>query len=140
NQEDNVQIISELDKLEEEPDLSFKILIAEDNQVNLALTRIFIQKLYPNSLLVEAHNGKEAVLRYKEEKPDFILMDIQMPELNGLEATKLIRGLEEHIEIPIIALTAGSLPGEKEKCLAAGMTDFLTKPLLEKTLGNMLKK
>lgn len=137
HQEPSVQIINELD---EEPDLSFKILIAEDNQVNLALTRIFINELYPNSRIVEAHNGREAVVRYKEEKPDFILMDIQMPELNGLEATKLIRGLEEHIEIPIIALTAGSLPGEKEKCLAAGMTDFLAKPLLKKTLGNMLKK
>ena len=67
-------------------------------------------------------------------------MDIQMPELNGIQATEIIRAQEKDFEIPIIALTAGSLPGEKEKCIQAGMTDFLTKPLLKQTMTDMIKK
>lgn len=118
----------------------FKILVAEDNAVNMALTRVYIKELYPDAHILEARDGKEAVCLYQEKKPDIIFMDIQMPDLNGLEASRMIRGLEEHKEIPIIALTAGSLPGEKEKCLAAGMTDFLAKPVLKKTFGDMLDK
>ncbi len=63
-----------------------------------------------------------------------------MPQLTGIEATRKIRALETNIEIPIIALTAGSLLGEKEKCLKAGMSDFLTKPLLKQTLSDMIRK
>lgn len=118
----------------------FKILVAEDNAVNMALTKVYIKELYPDAQIMEACDGKEAVSKYKKWKPDIIFMDIQMPELNGSEASRLIRGLEEQKEIPIIALTAGSLPGEKEKCLAAGMTDFLAKPVLKKTFGDMLDK
>lgn len=119
---------------------NFKVLIAEDNKINMTLARVYVQELYPDADILEARDGKEAVRLFKEERPDIIFMDIQMPDLNGLEATKLIRNLEEHIEIPIIALTAGTLPGEKERCLEAGMTDFLAKPVLKKTFGDMLNK
>lgn len=121
-------------------DLEVKILIAEDNSVNLTLTRIFVKEILPKAIIIEAKNGEEAVEIYQNTKPDIIFMDIQMPLLNGFEATKKIRFLEEDIEIPIIALTAGSLPGEREKCLEAGMNDFLTKPLLKNTFTRMLKK
>ncbi len=120
--------------------MELKILVAEDNEVNMHLTRLFLQSLVPTAIIVEAINGEEAVEKYSQENPDIVFMDIQMPKMNGLDATRKIRAAEEHVEVPIIALTAGSLPGEKEKCIEAGMTDFLTKPLLKQTLGNMISK
>jgi CheY-like chemotaxis protein len=117
-----------------------KILIAEDNAVNLLLTKTYLKDILPQALIIEAKDGVEAVEQYQKNSPDLILMDIQMPQLNGIEATKKIRTMEKDIEIPIIALTAGSLPGEKEKCMQAGMSDFLTKPLLKQTLSDMIRK
>lgn len=117
-----------------------KILIAEDNAINLFLTKTYLKDILPEALILEAKDGNEAVEQYHKESPDLILMDIQMPHINGIDATRKIRAMERNIEIPIIALTAGSLPGEKEKCLQAGMSDFLAKPLLKKTLAHMIKK
>lgn len=117
-----------------------KILIAEDNAINMLLTKTYLKDILPQALIIDAKDGTEAVEQYHKESPDLILMDIQMPHLNGIEATQKIRAMESNIEIPIIALTAGSLPGEKEKCLQAGMSDFLTKPLLKQTLSDMIKK
>jgi len=117
-----------------------KILIAEDNAINMLLTKTYLKDILPQALIIDAKDGTEAVEQYHKESPDLILMDIQMPRLNGIEATRKIRAMESNIEIPIIALTAGSLPGEKEKCLQAGMSDFLTKPLLKQTLSDMIKK
>lgn len=121
-------------------DSTIKVLIAEDNVINMSLTKILVKQIIPNASILEAVDGQMAIDVYELELPDIILMDIQMPKINGIEATKAIRKLEKQVEIPIIALTAGSLPGEKEKCLAAGMSDFLTKPLLKKTLANMITK
>lgn len=117
-----------------------KILIAEDNAINLLLTKTYLSDILPHALIIDAKDGNEAVEQYRKERPHLILMDIQMPNLNGIEATKKIRTIEKDIEIPVIALTAGSLPGEKEKCLQAGMSDFLTKPLLKQTLSDMIRK
>lgn len=117
-----------------------KILIVDDNAVNLLLTKTYLKDILPQALIIEAKDGVEAVEQYQKNNLDLILMDIQMPQLNGIEATKKIRAIEKNIEIPIIALTAGSLPGEKEKCMQAGMSDFLTKPLLKQTLSDMIKK
>lgn len=117
-----------------------KILIAEDNAINMLLTKTYLKDILPQAVIIDAKDGTEAVEQYHKECPDLILMDIQMPRLNGIEATRKIRAMENNIEIPIIALTAGSLPGEKEKCLQAGMSDFLTKPLLKQTLSDMIKK
>lgn len=116
------------------------ILVAEDNAINLQLTKSFLQNIIPSAEVLEAINGKEAIEIFRQKDPDIILMDIQMPEMNGFTATKEIRAEESAVEIPIIALTAGSLPGEKEKCLKAGMSDFLAKPLLKETLATMLNK
>ncbi len=120
--------------------IDLKILVAEDNEINMHLTRLFLQSLVPKAIIIEAIDGEEAVEKYKQEKPDIVFMDIQMSKMNGLDATRKIRAIEEHVEVPIIALTAGSLPGEKEKCIQAGMNDFLTKPLLKQTLASMLSK
>lgn len=120
--------------------ISLRVLIAEDNPVNMALTKVFVNELVADAHIIEARDGNEAVNLFQKEQPDIIFMDIQMPDLNGYEATRKIRALEDQVEIPIIALTAGSMSGEKEKCLMAGMNDFLAKPLRKKTFGTMLKK
>ncbi|MGV1002719.1 PAS domain S-box protein [Empedobacter falsenii] len=93
-----------------------------------------------NSILYTAANGAEAVSICQENKVDLILMDIQMPEMNGIEATKVIRLLNNFQETPIIAVTAGNVKGEKEKCLDAGLNDFLAKPIREKDIFDVLEK
>lgn len=124
----------------EKTDISLRVLIAEDNPVNMALTKVFVNELLADAYIIEAGDGQEAVDLFGKEQPDIIFMDIQMPKLNGYEATRQIRTLEDQTEIPIIALTAGNMPGEKEKCLMAGMNDFLAKPILKKTFEAMLEK
>jgi len=104
-----------------------RVLVAEDNPANLtALTDYLLAKGYQ---VVVAHDGAEAVARARETRPDLILMDIQMPEMDGLEATKRIRVDPTLTAIPIIALTALAMPGDRERCIAAGVDAYLTKPV-----------
>jgi CheY-like chemotaxis protein len=106
------------------------ILIAEDNEFNMLLIKAIVGKIVPGCKIVEAKNGKEAVMFWIVEQPDLILMDMQMPEMGGVEATIKIREKEgEGQHTPIVALTAGALTEEREKCLNAGMDEFLTKPI-----------
>jgi CheY-like chemotaxis protein len=112
------------------------ILLAEDNESNIATMMEYLQiHGYQVSL---ARNGIEAVQSAKQQKPDLILMDIQMPEMDGIEATERIRTEAELAAIPIIAITALAMPGDREKCLAAGATDYLTKPVSLKTLVSII--
>lgn len=106
----------------------YKVLLAEDNLVNQkVVTKILQDSGYR---LQSVMNGAEAVEAVKGNNYDIILMDIQMPQMNGFEATAQIRQLDgEKAKIPIIALTAHALSGDREKCLAEGMNDYLTKPL-----------
>ncbi|MBI9030681.1 PAS domain S-box protein [bacterium] len=119
-----------------------KVLIAEDVDMNMALIKTLVKRIVPNTIITEAKNGMEAVHLFKEESPDLILMDVQMPELDGLEATRAIKKLESKSDrnTPIIALTAGAFSDDKEKCLNAGMIDFLTKPINVKELTRVLNK
>jgi len=119
---------------------SFVILVADDNRVNLMLARTMISKVLPESKVLEALNGKEAVDQALAKKPDLIFMDIQMPEMSGYEATQLIRDRETRRNVPIIALTAGTVKGERERCLESGMNDYLSKPILLKDVESMLHK
>ncbi|HZJ80781.1 MAG TPA: response regulator [Dysgonamonadaceae bacterium] len=119
---------------------SFTILVAEDNEVNMHLAKILIQQLIPKSTIIEARDGEEAVKFFFETKPDLVLMDIQMPNMNGYEATQEIRLKEKGISTPIVALTAGNMSGEKEKCLKAGMDDFMAKPIVKKDLAKLFEK
>lgn len=112
----------------------YKILLAEDNLINQDLTRHLLEKR--GHAVVPVRNGKEILAALKDQKFDIILMDVQMPEMDGLEATMLIRQRErvagEHI--PIIAMTAYAMNRDRERCLAAGMDDYIAKPINGKEL------
>ena len=117
---------------------NIKVLLAEDNEVNKLLAKSILHHWGLEAKT--AHTGFEAIEMLQNEDFDVILMDIQMPEKNGIEATQEIRNLtnEKKRNIPIIALTANALKGEEKKYLAAGMNDYLTKPFKEKELFDVL--
>jgi len=116
------------------------ILIAEDVAMNVILLKAILNTHLPKAVIHEAKNGLEAVDCFRQHQPDIIFMDVQMPEMDGLEATRTIRQLEspgrEHVRI--IALTAGAFKEEEERCLLAGMDDFLTKPVAVDRLLSLL--
>lgn len=117
------------------------ILIVEDNKVNMLFARTIFKSVFPNGRILEAENGKLAVEVFRKDKPDIIFMDMQMPEMNGLEATLAIREMENgKSRVPIIALTAGTVKGEKEKCIEAGMDDYITKPFIKDTVVKAIQK
>ncbi len=103
------------------------ILLAEDNEANIDLYSEFLQS--KGYRVIVARNGKEAIERAQEECPTLILMDIQMPRMNGLEAMHSIRNQASTAHIPIIALTALAMPGDRERCLEAGANEYLSKPV-----------
>lgn len=123
------------------------ILVAEDVFMNMILVKALLKSMLPGCLIIEADNGEKAVGMVKTRKIDLVLMDVQMPVMDGLEATKSIRKWEleeggDH-HVPIIALTAGALREEREKAIASGMDAFLTKPIesekLEACIKSMIK-
>ena len=121
---------------------AYTVLIVEDNATNMFLAKTIIQKVLPNVIVEKAVNGEEGVTKYKEVHPDIVLMDIQMPIKNGYEASVEIREYEkkERIYAPILALTAGTVKGERERCQEAGMNDYLSKPVVENTLRDAFNK
>lgn len=116
-----------------------KIMIVEDNPVNMMLTKAIVQKSLPGTIIIEAENGALAVENFIQTEPQLILMDVQMPEMNGYDATKEIRKLAKGKLVPIIALTAGTLSGEEERCLECGMNDYISKPVVLKTISEKIK-
>lgn len=117
-----------------------KILIVEDVEINMMMMRALLTTILPSSELIEAENGLEALDAYSNHHPDLVLMDVQMPEMDGIEATRAIRALESDFHVPVIALTAGVLREEQEKCIEAGMDEILTKPLNPEKFRNTIKK
>lgn len=117
-----------------------KVLIVEDNKINMLLTKKLVNTIIFNCTIIEAVDGNEAVEKYIQEAPDLVLMDIQMPNKNGYEAVKDIRKLKDATTIPIIALTAGIMSGDREKCIEAGMNDYLPKPIIKADLEQMITK
>ncbi len=119
-----------------------KILIAEDVFLNMVLIKAMLSEIGSNIEIIEAKNGIEAIEKFQKMSPDLILMDVHMPELDGISATKKIRAIELSTgnNVPIIALTAGALKEEREKCFASGMNDFLTKPVVPEKIREMLNK
>ena len=104
-----------------------KLLLVEDNEMNRdMLTRRLQRKGYE---VVIAVNGREAIERAREDTPDLVLMDLSLPEVDGWEATRILKEDPATRSIPIIALTAHAMAGEKERTLAAGCNDYDTKPI-----------
>ena len=116
------------------------VLLVDDNPVNMVLNSKMMQSIVPEARLTEAQDGLQALEYCRKERYDLILMDVQMPVMDGIEATKQIRTLSEYGGVKIIGVTAGNVLGEKEKCLQAGMDDFLPKPLRQADLKGMLEK
>ena len=104
-----------------------RILLVEDNKVNQLVAKKIIEKAGMSVAI--ANNGQEALEQLAQEQYDAVLMDIQMPVMGGLEATELIRQNPKHQSLPIIAMTANAMTGDREKCLIAGMNDYTTKPI-----------
>jgi PAS domain S-box-containing protein len=117
---------------------NYKILLVEDNEENLLLTKFWLDEMgLPPRV---ARNGKEALDLVQEEKPDLIFMDVQMPVMDGLEATKILKNKEETKNIPIVGLSAHALKEHKQEGIEAGFNDYLTKPLQEDLLIEVCKK
>lgn len=104
-----------------------RILVVEDNETNLYLIRFMLEK--SGYEVIEAREGAVGVEMAVKEKPNLVIMDIQLPDIDGLEATKRIRASEADTEIPIIALTSFAMAGDREKALAAGCTGYIEKPI-----------
>jgi PAS domain S-box-containing protein len=134
--DDTIQ--SEVD-MEKNSDV-IKVLIVEDNKINLFLAKTLIKRIIPNVVIFEARDGNEGVAQFEMHRPDLILMDVQMPIKNGYEATLEIRKFKKTKNIPIIALTAGIMVGEKDKCLEYGMNDYVSKPIVESDLEAIIRK
>jgi PAS domain S-box-containing protein len=112
------------------------ILLAEDNEDNITTFTDFLSA--KGYRLMEARNGAEAIERALEERPALVLMDIQMPEMDGLEATRRFRGDPKLADIPIIALTALAMPGDRERCLEAGANKYVSKPVSLRNLAEII--
>jgi CheY-like chemotaxis protein len=124
--------------IEVQPDKQ-TILIVEDNELNLILLKALVQQLIPEALIIEARRGEEAMDMVAKHSPSLILMDIQMAGMDGRETTEQLRKVYQ-ITTPIVACTAHAITGEKEKCLAAGMDDFIPKPLAKDSVKLILDK
>jgi CheY-like chemotaxis protein len=119
---------------------SLQILLAEDNAVNQTLAVRALEK--HGHLVVVARNGREAVGKVEMQPFDLVLMDVQMPEMDGLEATLAIRQREKSSggHLPIVAMTAHAMQGDEERCVAAGMDGYISKPIDIKELISVVKR
>ena len=120
--------------------LGLQLLVVEDNPLNSLLAKRLLEK--QNHRIQTAANGREALEKMESERFDCVLMDLQMPELDGFATTAIIRDRErvsgQHL--PIIALTAHAIAGDLERCLAAGMDAYLTKPIDAKDVVAMVER
>ena len=112
-----------------------KILIAEDNDSNYILMTYILKKYYQ---FERAKNGQEAVEKVEKDSFDIVLMDIKMPIMDGLEATKAIK--EKHPELPVVALTANAFDSDRQLAMDAGCDDFLSKPVSSELCLKTIKK
>jgi len=117
--------------------LSKKILIVDDNQDSRELVvKILKARGYQ---MIEAVDGKEALEKAASEKPDLILMDRSLPKIDGYEVTRRLKGREEFKDIPIVALTAHAMTGDREKALEAGCDGYISKPIDVRALPELIR-
>jgi signal transduction histidine kinase/DNA-binding response OmpR family regulator len=116
------------------PSRKLRLLLAEDSRVNQLLATRLLEK--QGHSVVVAGNGREAMMALEKQRFDLVLMDVEMPEMDGLEATAAIRAKEigSGIHVPIVAMTAQAMTGDRERCLAAGMDDYISKPIHKEDL------
>ena len=119
-------------------EISGRILLVDDNQTNLLLGTMIIESMGVE--VDSAKNGTEAVTAALQEDYDLVLMDIHMPDFDGIEATRQIRQVKDKQDLPIVALTALAYEKEKEECMASGMNGYLTKPIVKQALAQELGK
>ncbi len=112
------------------------ILLVDDYDTNVDAVSDYLT--YQGYRVIVAKNGVEAIATVKAEQPDLILMDIQMPDMDGLEATRQIRAYPGGEQIPIIALTALAMPGDESRCIGAGANAYLSKPISLKELSKVV--
>jgi CheY-like chemotaxis protein len=129
---------SGLHERQSQPERRPLILLAEDNEINILVIEDYVDSL--GYRLVVARNGQEAIERALEQHPDLILMDIHMPVLDGLEATRRLRAMPEFATTPIIALTALAMPSDRDLCMQAGATEYVSKPLSLKALAVLMRQ
>lgn len=115
-----------------------KILVIEDNESNLYLLQYLLEKKGYNVII--AKDGVEGVSKAINEEPVIILMDISLPRMNGYEATRILRKNEKTKETPIIAVTSFAMTGDQKKCIEAGCTDYIEKPIDPEQFYEALKK
>jgi signal transduction histidine kinase/DNA-binding response OmpR family regulator len=125
-------------RIAEEKKRSIHILVAEDNPINRQVAAQILKKLGYNATVVP--DGRKAIEAVKKGRFDLVLMDIQMPEVDGYEATREIRKTETQPAIPIIAMTANTMKGDREKCIDAGMNDHVGKPIKPDELVKAIEK
>jgi len=135
---EEINIKKEVSVIEKESPANMTILVADDNPINMELSIRMLADLFPLVNITQANDGVEAVEACQSKHFDLILMDLQMPNMGGIEATREIRKLAEYSDTPIIALTAANTLSEKEKCLQAGMSDFVAKPIRITALENSI--
>ena len=138
-QPDMAQLYSEAlaEQEEQVPLQKIKVLIAEDNPMNQQLVRHLMKSWSIDHVIGE--NGIEAIRALQQSDYSIVLMDIQMPEMDGYTATRVIRN-EMKLDVPIIAMTAHAMVGEKEKCIQLGMNDYVSKPIKETVLYNIIAR
>lgn len=115
-----------------------KVLVVEDNEQNMYLMRYMLEKA--GYLVMGATTGTEGAALASGEKPDLILMDIQLPDIDGLEVTRLIRASEVAGPVPIVAVTSFAMAGDRRKALAAGCTGYVEKPIDPETFISEIAK
>ncbi len=107
--------------------MGWRVLLVEDNFDNFEMVRFLLERA--DYTVVGARNGREAVTAAHEHKPDVILMDLSLPEMDGWEAAREIKSDPEVAGIPLIALTAHTLPGDRQKAMEAGFDNYISKPI-----------
>ena len=116
---------------------NYKLLLVEDNKLNQVVVKFSLKRF--GYEIITADNGLDAVEGFKKDDFDFILMDIMMPKMDGLEATKIIRELDKGKDIPIIALTADVITATENKCRESGMSAYMMKPFEVEKLFDILE-
>ena len=132
---DNIAVFSKNQQLH-----NLKVMLVEDNKINMLLLKTILKNILVDPIIYEISDGSKAIDQFEEINPAIIFMDIQMPLMNGYEATKAIRKTTLGEQTPIIAITAGTEKEEKNKCLKAGMNDYISKPIVKGSVEHALLK